>query len=447
MANHGQFSRSNERNLTSNSIGIHRMSSSTATSSLTNNNRDKELVTLQNPRPNKLRDTNDYFDVNQPKFKSENVLTATLTNQNQRTSALRLQSTTKNEQTNNNNNNNNSVRSSFDPCRRSSSADRGRLYSSSDSWNSSHFNDFVRVQIHSKLPSTSISSLPSTQSSSKLINQRTFKNNDNKLSSNQNLNVIVGPGRPIRLSKATDSSNVSSHSVISSSPRKPRKSQDSLTTNVNDSIGNGFGANRSKQSSNLCPRCNRCRCVGCTTSKTIPSKWICGNHYLCSLDTTVDLLSCMCCVKGCLYHTMGNDEEGQNGIGSHSISSSSDVDECQQQTKCSSNCCLRWTIAGFAASLIMPCLLCYYPLKCCAKMVSNGYARYHDYGCRCVERRPGSTVVIGRQPPSRSSSANILPPPFPESNFEQSTKLTSGGCGGVVVDETNPQLFTIHKPP
>ena len=52
----------------------------------------------------------------------------------------------------------------------------------------------------------------------------------------------------------------------------------------------------------ICVVCGRCRCVACGTPSALPSRWLCDNSCLCSAESAVDTLSCMCCVKAAFYH-------------------------------------------------------------------------------------------------------------------------------------------------
>ena len=52
----------------------------------------------------------------------------------------------------------------------------------------------------------------------------------------------------------------------------------------------------------ICVVCGRCRCVACGTPSSLPSRWLCDNSCLCSAESAVDTLSCMCCVKAAFYH-------------------------------------------------------------------------------------------------------------------------------------------------
>lgn len=473
MANNGGASRSNERNLTSNlESRFHRISWAPV------NRTERDLVTLQTPRPRNLRNLNDYFQVNQnSNSKSETTLssTSTLTNNGHRTSSPSSLLRTVTTSTTKNNNNNGPTTSSsvysFEQSpttNRSSLTDRERFYCSNESWSYSpvnNNNNFERVQVHAKV-SSSVSLPQTASSSSKNVNSSVNLSQQNL---NNNVAAIILRRRP---SPGRTKSDDITHSVITS---QPRKSTDS-------SIVIDSGRRKATRStSNLCPRCNKCRCSACTTKRSIPSKWICNSSFLCSVDSTVDLLSGMCCIKGCLYHAFGEDQSSNNDASCSSTNSSSAADHQQQRRnnnnllkfrdekkkivkkKCSSNCCLRYSIIGAAATVLTPCLICYYPLKCCGKVASTVYGNYHDYGCRCHERTTTTSNndnnnVNGSGRQLTRSSSTVLPPPFPESNFfnnddDQQTTNECGGVGGVIEEtkknnnhNNNRRLFTIQKP-
>ena len=58
----------------------------------------------------------------------------------------------------------------------------------------------------------------------------------------------------------------------------------------------------SEPDSIICVVCGRCRCAACASPAPLPSHWLCNNSCLCSAQTAVDSISCMCCVKAAFYH-------------------------------------------------------------------------------------------------------------------------------------------------
>ena len=86
-------------------------------------------------------------------------------------------------------------------------------------------------------------------------------------------------------------------SVITSpphSPPDPNKHPDIKTSEP--------GLSSPGSESIICVVCGRCRCVACGTPSSLPSRWLCDNSCLCSAESAVDTLSCMCCVKAAFYH-------------------------------------------------------------------------------------------------------------------------------------------------
>jgi len=181
-----------------------------------------------------------------------------------------------------------------------------------------------------------------------------------------------------------------------------------------------------KSKSIMCERCGRCRCIECTSPRLLPSRSICGDHCELSSRSIVDALSCMCCVKACLYHGSGhvyddsqvNDfyEDGvvcdcdhsctslRQGIcGSHSLWS------CSSK---STDRCFRWTILG-SAMTCLPCLWFYLPLKFCASIYETAYVKYYDNGCRCGRRDAGESSDTTTTFRKRNRRSRTLPPELP----------------------------------
>lgn len=124
-------------------------------------------------------------------------------------------------------------------------------------------------------------------------------------------------------------------------------------------------------SSILCAECGRCRCAACQEPRPLPSRWLCDDACFCSAETTLDYATCLCCVKGLFYHC--GDEAGVWCAD----------DPC---SGAGSRRCARWSCLALA-SVVLPCLLCYWPLRGVVRATELCYARYRDDGCRC-ERRP-----------------------------------------------------------
>ncbi|XP_051993962.1 protein sprouty homolog 2-like [Xyrauchen texanus] len=125
-----------------------------------------------------------------------------------------------------------------------------------------------------------------------------------------------------------------------------------------------------KKHSNRCTECGRCKCERCTCPRNLPSCWMCGRRCLCSAMTTMDYVTCVCCVKGLFYHCSSDDE-----------------DVCADKPfSCSqSHCCLRWSAISVLA-LFLPCLLCYLPAKGCVALCQTCYNCTNRPGCRCKNK-------------------------------------------------------------
>ncbi|XP_014281597.1 protein sprouty homolog 3 [Halyomorpha halys] len=118
----------------------------------------------------------------------------------------------------------------------------------------------------------------------------------------------------------------------------------------------------------ICSECGKCRCESCREPRRPPSAWLCSDFCYCSVDSCVDYTSCLCCVKGLLYHC-GPREDWAD-------------DPCS----CTGSRWLaRWSCLGLA-SLFLPCLCCYCPLRACADACESGYAACTHRGCTCQRR-------------------------------------------------------------
>ncbi|XP_052447765.1 protein sprouty homolog 2-like [Carassius gibelio] len=119
--------------------------------------------------------------------------------------------------------------------------------------------------------------------------------------------------------------------------------------------------------SNRCEDCGRCKCEGCTCPQTLPSCWMCGRRCLCSATTTMDYVTCVCCVKGLFYHCSSDDE---------------DVCADKPFSCTQSHCCMRWSAISVLA-IFLPCLLCYLPAKGCVALCQACYNCTRKPGCHC----------------------------------------------------------------
>lgn len=146
-----------------------------------------------------------------------------------------------------------------------------------------------------------------------------------------------------------------------------------------------------------CPKCNRCRCDGCQRLRPLPSKWMFGDCCYISAESVIDYMSCLCCVKALYYHC-SKDHEFEHDSDT-STTCADDPCSCSPHHFAS-----RWGCMA-ALSFVLPCLLCYWPMRGCAAICSKCYATHVRHGCRCP---PGSVPPItSLGQPSKSSGRSI----------------------------------------
>jgi len=156
-----------------------------------------------------------------------------------------------------------------------------------------------------------------------------------------------------------------------------------------------------------CPVCHRCTCEKCVSPRNLPSDWICKKSCYCSAETALDYVSCMCCVKGYFYHCAKDSDE--------------DASCADDPCSCGPPRCLsRWACMGLI-SLILPCVICYLPLKGCIDAVEVCYNCCHRRGCRCAKDGKGGLAGTGVR-----DSFNSLH----NSRSATSTSITGGVGGG-----------------
>ncbi|KAG7247329.1 hypothetical protein CRUP_030826, partial [Coryphaenoides rupestris] len=124
----------------------------------------------------------------------------------------------------------------------------------------------------------------------------------------------------------------------------------------------------------ICERCGRCKCGECCAPRRLPSCWACGERCLCSAECLAEHATCLCCVKGMLYHcsAQGGDD---------------DDEACAADRPCSCGaahrgCAGRWAAMGLL-SLCLPCLCCYPPARLCLALCRGVHDRAARPGCRC----------------------------------------------------------------
>lgn len=137
-------------------------------------------------------------------------------------------------------------------------------------------------------------------------------------------------------------------------------------------LGLGIGAGGDMVSNHqfICERCGKCKCIECTTPRTLPSCLACNGQCLCSPDSVVEHGTCMCLVKGIFYHCSNDDDVEGDACADHPCSLSR------------SHCCSRFLCMGLM-SVLLPCLLCYPPARGCVKACQDCHDRAKRPGCRC----------------------------------------------------------------
>lgn len=142
----------------------------------------------------------------------------------------------------------------------------------------------------------------------------------------------------------------------------------------NATNNNGLIIPSDQLNSITCPQCNRCRCEECQRPRQLPYKWICNDNFLCSAETIIDYASCLCCVKGLYYHCA---KDHEIDCDSDTIQCADDPCSCAPYKRAS-----RWGCLS-ALSLLLPCLLCYWPMRGCVSLCAKCYAKHSRHGCRC----------------------------------------------------------------
>ncbi|XP_015595961.2 protein sprouty, partial [Cephus cinctus] len=195
------------------------------------------------------------------------------------------------------------------------------------------------------------------------------------------------------------------HLQSSSPTNTVTKQPVSFTKEPANSISSGSLGPRAEGLSIMCDFCGKCRCESCREPPPLPSRWLCDNSCFCSAETALDYASCLCCVKGLFYHC-GDSGSGVDGEGGGSCAD--EPCSCTGSRKSA-----RWACLG-ALTLVLPCLLCYWPFKGCVALCEACYARHASQGCRCdpstLGRHLGNAVVRD----SRDPEKRLLDPVTPE---------------------------------
>lgn len=126
----------------------------------------------------------------------------------------------------------------------------------------------------------------------------------------------------------------------------------------------------------ICHKCGKCKCQQCTQRRELPSRWICNNKFNCSATEIVETCTCLCMVRGIFYHCCKNNE-GDCG------------DDCVSDDPCACcerpSCCKRWSCLGLL-TLCLPCLACYWPMRCGVCACTTCYNLCTRRGCHCSSK-------------------------------------------------------------
>ena len=118
----------------------------------------------------------------------------------------------------------------------------------------------------------------------------------------------------------------------------------------------------------VCRRCGKCRCAECARSDdTVPC---CGAAAAdCNVQMTVDVCSCMCCIRPVFYHCLKDENGGEEDC-------SDEPCACCDRPQCA----LRWTIMAMLLPCL-PCLCLYLPLQCVLGVCRSACG---GRSCRCA---------------------------------------------------------------
>ncbi|KAI9555678.1 hypothetical protein GHT06_018193 [Daphnia sinensis] len=173
----------------------------------------------------------------------------------------------------------------------------------------------------------------------------------------------------------------------------------------------------------ICPDCDRCRCLSCRTPRPLPSKWLCGDKCLCSAESCVDYVTCLCCVKGIFYHCGSSSDDGADvddlrRRSRYHPQSSSNASAAGNNGSCADAPCscvpshhrmARWGCLA-SLTLVMPCLLCYWPLQGGVKVVEMCYQKCTRHGCQCDQHQQRRRPTSASQATSSKNSAVVVQP-------------------------------------
>ncbi|CAB3360811.1 Hypothetical predicted protein [Cloeon dipterum] len=203
----------------------------------------------------------------------------------------------------------------------------------------------------------------------------------------------TGPRQPARLPLPTAAKRPPPQQVVTKQPRK-KSSAEAAAECVSAAAGGVDG-----DKPGICPECGECKCNACRSPKALPERWLCNNNVYCSPAAMVDYCSCLCCAKAFFYHC-SKDYERDDG----------NAPCADEPCSCAApRACARWGCLT-ALSIVLPCLLCYWPFKACIA----GYESVHNRltsnrGCRCRPPQPPLLPAAGNAPlPAAASNKALL---------------------------------------
>lgn len=173
--------------------------------------------------------------------------------------------------------------------------------------------------------------------------------------------------RTVRTVKPQGVSPLPPSSVITTPPLPHKVARGEQAKDSNESI--------------ICMVCGRCKCVACASPRALPSVWLCDNCCLCSLESALDTVTCMCCVKAAFYHC------GER------MDQDADKEDSWVDSPCSCSQNKWWLRWGCLAlmSLPLPCLVCYPFLRLVTRGTEQCYQSATTQGCRCPQNSDTSS--------------------------------------------------------
>ena len=175
----------------------------------------------------------------------------------------------------------------------------------------------------------------------------------------------------------------------------------------------------------FCQSCGKCKCEACCRPRKLPQKWLCQGTFLCSKNTVVDTLSCMCCVKGLIYHCTKDMEDDECEAASEAASS---ADIADQPCSCQGpHVKAKWAVMTMLLP-VLPCLLTYPLLGACAQCTEHVYAQVTASGCQCQKAIPASNATAAVSTAASVVSSNnesLSRPMLCSSTVSSSTALSS----------------------